>query len=996
MRAYLVAALLFLATCSAGQHRSAVPQGKAANMQLPVAVAKRPPIQLTAGDGAGLELRSLRARAVLLGPLAFTEAELSFHNPQHRIREGQLALTLPEGAVVSRFAMRNGGGWLEGEVVARQQARQIYEDFVHRRQDPALLEQDTGNVFRARVFPIPAHADVDLVVSWSQELTDAQTAYTLPLAGLPKLPELSVHVYLNDAAVPARATPGAVASQIRTVALDRSNFQPDQDFRVVAEDLPDARAALRHGRIALARVVVPGAAEPASFGKLAILLDTSASQHASFGAAVEAVQAIAKLAAQRGASDLRVIAFDQEVQTLYSGPPGQLSAQALQQRPPLGASNLERALQAIPSDCSRAVVVSDGLVTAGVREPAALVARLRARGGGGLRRLDAVVLGSAKNSRLLQALAAKALPEAGAVLAADEGRLELAALARAPYGRTRIRVPGATWVWPEYIDGLQPGKTMTVIADLPAEDPLVIELAGAVSETMRPQAADAPGPLLERAVMAARIQLLLDRADQLDGPQGNALRQEAVDLSVRHRVLCPETALLVLASEADYVRYRLDRRALADILTVAPEGVVVARKRGEADPGAVVPPDGPPTPPPEWLANPGREDSSAAPAPPPPKEATSPRSERSKFYDFSDQLIDGDIKKPTQLYVESHSRLRPARKGERDHEDEVAGENAATTPQVAASIRAERARAPALTGTFAAIEVLRTSGKPKEALQKAREWQAAEPGELLPYVALALALHANGQDAEAARAAGSLVDLNSGRADIRRFAGNLLDSLGPSGNDLARDTYQVAVADRGDQPGGYHMLALALARDGKYPEAMDVLIRGLEHQRRAGSFAEVDRVLREDLGILAAVWLTRHPDQLDQLQKRLAAVNAVPAKGPSLRFVLSWETDANDMDLHVFDGAGHEAWYPSRALASGGSLLADVQTGLGPECFVVENPQAFPYYLQVHYYNRGAMGHGLGRVQVLRYDGKGNLAVEERPFVIMTDQAWIDLGSVGR
>jgi hypothetical protein len=34
------------------------------------------------------------------------------------------------------------------------------------------------------------------------------------------------------------------------------------------------------------------------------------------------------------------------------------------------------------------------------------------------------------------------------------------------------------------------------------------------------------------------------------------------------------------------------------------------------------------------------------------------KEERARFYDFSDQLIDGEIKKPTALFVESRSRAR--------------------------------------------------------------------------------------------------------------------------------------------------------------------------------------------------------------------------------------------------------------------------------------------------------------------------------------------------
>ncbi len=38
--------------------------------------------------------------------------------------------------------------------------------------------------------------------------------------------------------------------------------------------------------------------------------------------------------------------------------------------------------------------------------------------------------------------------------------------------------------------------------------------------------------------------------------------------------------------------------------------------------------------------------------------ATALADDKAKFYDFSDQLIDGEIKKPTTLYMESRQRAR--------------------------------------------------------------------------------------------------------------------------------------------------------------------------------------------------------------------------------------------------------------------------------------------------------------------------------------------------
>ena len=81
------------------------------------------PPTLTASDGTGLALQQLTARAVLEGPLAFTEVHFSFFNAQPRVLEGTFKISLPQGASVSRFAMRVGDQWQEGEIVERQSAR---------------------------------------------------------------------------------------------------------------------------------------------------------------------------------------------------------------------------------------------------------------------------------------------------------------------------------------------------------------------------------------------------------------------------------------------------------------------------------------------------------------------------------------------------------------------------------------------------------------------------------------------------------------------------------------------------------------------------------------------------------------------------------------------------------------------------------------------------------------------------------------------------------
>ena len=40
------------------------------------------------------------------------------------------------------------------------------------------------------------------------------------------------------------------------------------------------------------------------------------------------------------------------------------------------------------------------------------------------------------------------------------------------------------------------------------------------------------------------------------------------------------------------------------------------------------------------------------------------------------------------------------------------------------------------------------------------------------------------------------------------------------------------------------------------------------------------------------------------------------------------------------------------------------------------------------------MGYGLGQVEILEHDGHGGLRFDERPFVAMTDRAFVNLGKV--
>jgi hypothetical protein len=169
--------------------------------------------------------------------------------------------------------------WQEGEVVEKQAARQAYEDFLHRRQDPALLEQAAGNEFSARVFPIPAHGVKELVISYAQELGRRSEPFRLPLGGLPRVERIEAEVY------------GAGGDLLG--AFRQEKAQPEGDFLVeLAQE--DRHPGLRSGELVVARVE-PVAGEQADLpGATLLLVDTSASRALGFPDQVKLVEGLAR------------------------------------------------------------------------------------------------------------------------------------------------------------------------------------------------------------------------------------------------------------------------------------------------------------------------------------------------------------------------------------------------------------------------------------------------------------------------------------------------------------------------------------------------------------------------------------------------------------------------------------------------------------------------------------------------------------------------------
>jgi uncharacterized protein YfaP (DUF2135 family) len=107
----------------------------------------------------------------------------------------------------------------------------------------------------------------------------------------------------------------------------------------------------------------------------------------------------------------------------------------------------------------------------------------------------------------------------------------------------------------------------------------------------------------------------------------------------------------------------------------------------------------------------------------------------------------------------------------------------------------------------------------------------------------------------------------------------------------------------------------------------------------------------------------RSPDRTQK--KRVQFYDSYAGKTQAkVRIVLSWDTDGNDLDLHVLTPDGQHCFYGNRVLSNGGALDVDVTTGYGPEIFSLPIAIRGAYHIYVNYYGTGEAREVITVVQI--------------------------------
>jgi hypothetical protein len=552
---------------------------------------------------AQLDLAAVSVSVTPRGSMAAFEVEHRFDNPTDDVLEGTFRFALPHGAIVTGLAMDIDGKLMEGEVVDRDKAREIYESIVDQMQDPALLEWDKGRAMKLRVFPIEPHAHKRVVIR-----------YLAPLSRVRNAGDEAPHwqVVVPTAAPMLQGTIGRL-----TVAVDGKVVRDDRDVAAqgtVRAPLTDYAVAAveqqsdRHGHFTAVTLdpdwshvaVVPRDDRPR---RLAVVVDTSRSALESWSLSRESLRVA--LGALRPTDEFCVLASDLTVRGhapgFVSATPGHIEAAMafLDGIEPDGASDLHAALTEVGSRLRAAkgerlaqvLYVGDGVPTWGETQPAALADHAGAMLAGAP--LFAMVFGRDASGELLERLAGTsggriARPDSEAGVEWFTGFLEVAPKLRrlrdvtleVPDGEHEVVRLAATTIF----EGQSPTAYVRTAAGAAAPRRLIMR--GRTREGLVEQEFDLTAAVATEGV---RKRWAAEHIGRLQTDK--ARKAEVVTLSEEHGVLSRYTSFLVLESEEAYKEHQIERRREAERQADGPS--VSGGDLGEASlrPGDIQPGD---------------------------------------------------------------------------------------------------------------------------------------------------------------------------------------------------------------------------------------------------------------------------------------------------------------------------------------------------------------------------------------------------------------------
>jgi Flp pilus assembly protein TadD len=535
--------------------------------------------------------------------IARTVIEESFVNRSPAVLEGVFHFPLPQDASISGFGMWVGDQLVDADIVEKQRAREIYEIILREKRDPGLLEWSGGNIFKARVYPIPANSEKRIKITYTQVLplrgNRYRYSYALHSELLRQHPlrDLAIDLKVNSA-IPLKS----VSSPTHAARIDRTEhsghveftaqeYTPTRDFEAVIEvDRRQSDVVViphRRGDVGyfMVQLTPPGAAGDQERPlipdgaplHLLLLIDTSASMDQGQRATQNAVLG-SLLGALTPKDTVDIAACDVNCDWLFEKPvaatPAHISTirEVLAKRKSLGWTDLDKAFAAAlarSAPGTHVIYLGDGIVTTGDADPVAFAKRLRRLFEGKAGTCHAVTVGSSYEPAVLEAIASLG---GGSVrhVSGEQGpqavALELLSEINTPALRdltVEFRGLRTARVYPEKLPNVPAGSQQILLGRyLPEGKDQTGEVV--VSGTL----GDKPVRFTSKVVLADAEQgnsfiprlwarMHLDRL--LEQGSSDTVKQDIIALSEEYQIITPYTSFLVLESDADRERFAVKR-----------------------------------------------------------------------------------------------------------------------------------------------------------------------------------------------------------------------------------------------------------------------------------------------------------------------------------------------------------------------------------------------------------------------------------------------------
>ena len=527
--------------------------------------------------------------------VAKTSVDQVFLNHFERDIEGTYLFPLPEGASISEFAMWIGNQKVSGEILDAQQARRVYEDIVRRMKDPALLEYLGRNMFRARVFPIPAKGEKRIQISYTEVLRSENNLvryrYPLsteqfsnhPIKDVSLSLKVSSRIPISNVYSPTHKISVRKEAEGRaTAGFEESDTKPDKDFILYYSlSADDVGLSLINGSGAdgdyfmlLAAPRFAAAKERVLNKNLVFVLDSSGSMS---GAKIRQAKEAARFVISRLEENDRfaVIDFDDGV-SLFA--PELLPAQAANRAKALafideiqdsGGTNINDALlQALKmvgaGDRPNYILfLTDGQPTVGVTETALILKNV-----GGVNearaRMFVFGVGNDVNTELLDQFSAQ--NRGTSVYVSPDENLEVALsnyyekISAPLLSDLALSITGIEFrdVYPRILPDLFKGSQLVLVGRYTGAGPATVVLKGKVGKEDKrfvlegqKLARDESYPFLPRLWATRRIGFLLEEI-RLHGASSE-LADEVKKLGVRYGIVTPYTSFLVTEKEKQFI-----------------------------------------------------------------------------------------------------------------------------------------------------------------------------------------------------------------------------------------------------------------------------------------------------------------------------------------------------------------------------------------------------------------------------------------------------------